>query len=57
MKSTVAKVAGWLQFVGQLGAQVMTTGLPTNPIGWVTLASSLVAAIGIHAAGATDGSK
>lgn len=57
MNSTIAKAAGWLQFVGQLAAQVATTGLPTNPIGWVTLASSLMAAVGIHAAGATDGSK
>lgn len=55
--SMVAKVAGWFQFLGQLGAQVATTGLPTNAVGWIAMAGSLAAAIGIHASSNTDGSK
>lgn len=57
MNSTVAKIAGWLQFVGQLAAQTAAGGLPTSTVGWIAFGSSLAAAIGIHAAATTDGTK
>jgi len=57
VNSTVAKVAGWLQFAGQFFSQVASSGLPHNAVGWAGLAGSLLLAVGMHAAGTTDGSK
>jgi hypothetical protein len=55
MNSTVAKVSGWMQFAAQLASQMASTGLPHNTVGWVSLVGSLIVAIGMHAAGSTNG--
>lgn len=53
----ISKIAGWGQFLFTTLGQAFTGGFPTSPIGWVSLAGSLLAAIGIHAASNTDGAK
>jgi hypothetical protein len=54
--SLLSKIFGWGQFVfTTLGQVFVSGGFPTNPIGWMMAISSLGAAIGIHAAGKTDG--
>jgi len=57
MKTSVwAKIAGWAQFGLQLIAQISSGPLPHGVLGWIGLAGSLLAAIGIHgAASTTDG--
>jgi hypothetical protein len=51
----VGKVLGWGQFLFQVLSQVFATGFPHGAAGWLSLAGSLAAAIGIHAASSTDG--
>jgi len=54
--TTIAKVAGWGQFVFQLLGQVLGAGgIPTSPLGWLGLVGSLAAAVGIHAAAVSPG--
>lgn len=55
--STFAKIFGYVQFGVMALAQVMGNGLPHGFSGWAGLAASLLAAFGIHAASATDGTK
>lgn len=57
MNSNLAKIAGWGQFAVNTIGTLATSGLPANPLGWLQLLSSLVAAVGIHSASNTDGSK
>lgn len=56
-KSILGKVAGWGQLVVTILGTLATTGLPTNAAGWVAWVASLGAALGIHAASSTDGTK
>ena len=57
--STLAKIFGWLQFGTQTLGQIASspTSVPHGWAGWLTIFSSLAAAVGIHAAGSTDGQK
>jgi hypothetical protein len=59
MKShLLAKIMGWGQFaLTTLGQLATSGGLPHGPVGWITLAGSLLAAGGIHASANTDGTK
>ena len=57
MKSVLAKIMGWGQFALQLVAGVSQGGAPHGWAGWLAYAGSLAAAIGIHAAAGTDGTK
>ena len=57
MNSVWAKIAGWLQFALQAGNQVTTAGSPHGWAAWLTTLASLAAAVGIHAAASTDGTK
>jgi len=52
-----AKVFGWGLLGLQVAAQATQGGLPHGFAGWTQLAGSLLAAIGIHAASNTDGTK
>jgi hypothetical protein len=52
-----AKIAGWAQFALQLFGQVTSGAPPHGVMGWLTLAGSLLAAVGIHASSNTDGTK
>jgi hypothetical protein len=52
------KIMGWLQFGLQAVTQVtQQTGQPHGWANWLTLFASLAAAVGIHAASSTDGTK
>jgi len=53
----LGKVLGWGQFVFQIAGQLFGAGVPTNATGWLGLLGSLAAAVGIHAASSTDGTK
>lgn len=56
--SKFAKIFGWIQFCVTAAAQVLTQpGAVHGWQGWVTSIASLAAAIGIHGAASTDGSK
>jgi len=59
MKShLLAKIMGWAQFgLTTLGQVTDAGGLPHGPVGWIGLAGSLLAAIGIHASSNTDGTR
>jgi hypothetical protein len=56
MTHWIAKIGGWAQFALQLGAQV-AQNTPHGWQSWLTMAGSLLAAVGIHAASSTDGAK
>jgi hypothetical protein len=57
MTHVIAKIGGWAQFGLQMLGQLGQSGTPHNWMGWLTMAGSLAAAIGIHAASNTDGQK
>lgn len=52
-----AKIGGWAQFALQLLGQVSSGQMPHGAMGWIGLAGSLLAAVGIHGAASTDGTK
>lgn len=57
MNANLAKIFGWAQFGLTTVSQVLSTGVPHNAQGWVGMLGSLLMAVGIHAAGSTDGAK
>jgi len=56
MTHILAKTLGWLQFGITAAGQVFSSA-PHGWAGWLTSLASLAAAIGIHAASSTDGTK
>ena len=58
MTHILAKIFGWTQFgVTAITQLVSAQGAPHGVFGWLTLLGSLAAAVGIHAASSTDGTK
>lgn len=57
MSHVFAKLGGWLQFAVTTVGQVSASGAPHGWAGWLTEIASLAAAVGIHAASNTDGTK
>lgn len=53
----IAKALGWLQFAATTLGSVFVHGIPVGIGGWLGVVGSLAAAVGIHAASSTDGSK
>jgi len=57
MTHIFAKIGGWAQFALTLLAQFSQQGTPHGWAGWLAAIGSLAAAVGIHAAANTDGTK
>ena len=57
MTHVLAKIGGWAQFALQLLAQFSQAGTPHGWAQWLTVVASGLAAVGIHAAANTDGTK
>lgn len=57
MNNVLAKIFGWLQFGITAGSQIFGQAPVHGWAGWLTSIASFAAAIGIHAAGSTDGQK
>lgn len=57
MNSNLAKIFGWGQFGLQVVGTAVQQGLPHGLFGWLGLVTSLLTAVGVHAASATDGVK
>jgi hypothetical protein len=56
MKHVVAKIGGWSQFILTL-VSTLANNQPHGWAQWLTAIASGAAAIGIHAASNTDGTK
>jgi len=52
-----AKIGGWAQFILNVLGQVSQQGVPHGWASWLSMIGSLAAAVGIHAASNTDGTK
>jgi len=57
MTHVIAKIGGWAQFILTLLGQLSAAGAPHGFWGWLTVIASGAAAVGIHAASNTDGTK
>jgi hypothetical protein len=55
--TNTGKIFGWAQFGLNVLGQALAGGLPVNAGGWLSLLGSLAAAVGVHAASSTDGTK
>lgn len=57
MTHVLAKIGGWAQFGLQLLASFSSNPAPHGWAQWLTVIASGLAAVGIHAASSTDGTK
>lgn len=55
--SNIAKIFGWGQFGLNTVGTLIGNGLPHGAFGWLGILTSLLTAVGVHAASTTDGTK